>query len=112
MQGGKLRHEVVIQSPTGTRDAFGKRDTTWNNVATVRAQVRPVTSAERYAAAQFHGAISHRVTIRYDAALANMDHSWRVLFGTRVLVLVGPPRNIDERNRTLELLCQEGMLIE
>ena len=109
MEGGKLRHTITIQSPTGSRDSYGERTTSWTNVKDVRAEIRPVSAGEQYSAFQSHGNITHRVTIRYDAALASMDASWRVLFNSRALVLVAPPRNIDERSRRWELLCNEGL---
>ena len=40
------------------------------------------------------------------------DKALRVLFGSRVLVIDGAPRNIGERNREIELLCTEGLRSE
>ena len=43
---------------------------------------------------------------------AAVDGAWRVLFGSRVLVIDGAPRNIGERSREIELLCTEGLRSE
>ena len=47
---------------------------------------------------------THLVTLDYDARI-KATHS--VLFGTRRLHIVGPPQNVDERNVTLVLPCEE-----
>lgn len=103
-----FNRRVAIQSPAGSRDAYGERTTTWSTVATVWAAVMPVSAKELIAAGAVHGEVSHRVQVRYQAALAAMDGSWRILLGSRVLVLVGPPRNLNEGNRILEFTCAEG----
>jgi SPP1 family predicted phage head-tail adaptor len=109
MEAGKLRQRVTVQSPTGTQDAVGERTTTWSDVAEVWASVEPITAREQFLAGQMQASTTHRIRLRYAAALAAMDGSWRVLLGARVFVLTGPPRNIDERNREWELLAVEGL---
>lgn len=108
MRAGTLRHRVILQSPAGSRDAVGERTTTWTNVATVWASVGPLTARELIAAGQPMSEVSHRVRVRHSATIAALDGSWRVLFGSRVLVIQGV-RNIDERDREYELLCSEGV---
>ena len=108
MRSGSLRHRVTLQSPAGSRDAVGERTTTWTNMATVWASVNPLSVRELLAAGQIQSEVSHRVRLRYADALAALDASWRVLFGSRVLVIQGV-RNIDERQREFELMCSEGI---
>lgn len=110
MQAGKLRHRITIQKPSTstTRDAVGEPTTPWVDVVTdYPAGVAPVSTGERHVAAQNHMAISHRVTVRYCTDIAAIDNSWRVVFEGRYLPIEGV-RNLDERNRTLELVCIEG----
>lgn len=108
MRSGSLRHRVTLQSPTGSRDAVGERTTSWTDIATVWASVGPLTTRELMAAGQPMSEVSHRVRVRYSSTIAALDASWRVLFGSRVLVIQGV-RNIDERNKEFELLCSEGV---
>jgi SPP1 family predicted phage head-tail adaptor len=103
MLSGKLRHQVILQSPGGTSDAYGERATTWTDVATVRAAVEPVGATERFHAGQQNAMRTHQVTIRY---CPGIDETCRVLFGSRALVIVGV-RNLDEKNVTLMLDCVE-----
>lgn len=108
---GELRHRVSLQSPGGSRDALGERTTSWTTVATRWAKVEPFTARELFAAGQAQSEVSQRVWVRHDAAIAALDASWRVLFGSRVLVIDGV-RNHEERDRWLELLCSEGLRSE
>lgn len=112
MRAGTLRHRVTLQSPTGTRDSYGQRTTTWDDVATVWASIEQLDERERFAAAQLQASATHRVRVRYETALAAINATWRVLFGERVFVLAGPPNNVGERGLTLELLCTEGERVE
>ena len=103
---------VSLQSPGGASDAYGERVTTWTTVATVWAAIMPLGARELLAAGAIHGELTHRVQVRYSPAIAAADSSWRLLYGSRVLVLTGPPRNINEGNRIIEFLCAEGLVDE
>lgn len=65
---------VQIQSPGGTSDAYGERATTWTTVATVWAAIMQpafsIGARELLAAGALHGELTHRVQVRYTAALA------------------------------------------
>lgn len=108
----QLNKRITVQSPAGNRDAYGERTTTWTDVATVWAAVMPLSARELQAGGAIHGELTHKVQVRYSAALAAADASWRIMFGARILVLTGPVRNINEGNRVLEFLCAEGLVEE
>jgi SPP1 family predicted phage head-tail adaptor len=109
MRAGKLRHRVTVQSPAGTRDAVGERQTTWTDVAAnVPASIEPLAAREQFLAAQAQASTTHRVRLRYSSDLSALNASWRIKFGDRVLVIDGV-RNIEERNMEFELLCTEGL---
>lgn len=100
--------KIILQSPTGSRDAIGERVTTWTNVATVWAEISPLSVRDLLAAGQTQSEVTHRVRVRYAASIAAIDSSWRVLYGTRVFVISGV-RNINEAGLEFELLCSEGL---
>lgn len=104
LRAGLLNRRVTLQSPTRTPDGRGGYTTAWNDVATLWARVEPVSTGERVAAAQVQGEISHRVTIRHRAGITT---DMRLLYGTRALAIVGPPRDIEERHEAIELVCNE-----
>ena len=99
---------IILQSPTGSRDAIGERVTTWTNVATVWAEISPLSVRDLLAAGQVQSEVTHRVRVRYESTIAAIDSSWRVLYGARVFVITGV-RNINESDREFELLCSEGL---
>ena len=105
---GTLRHLVTLQSPKGTRDAVGERVTTFEDVATVYANVAPLSSQEQFLAAQRKSSNTHTITVRYSSAISAVDASWRVKYGPRIFVIDGVT-NIDELNELFELRCTEGL---
>ena len=110
MRAGRLRHRITLQSPSGSQDALGERTTTWTDAcAPVWAAIEPLRASEVFAAAQNQASTTHRIQIRYDSSNSEIDSSWRVKFGDRIFTIDGPPRNFNEKNRTLELLCTEGL---
>ena len=82
----------------------------WTSVATVWASVEPLSGREALIAAQLHASTTHKIVIRYQSALSALAASWRVLWGARVFDII-ERRNLDERKRTLELICVEGLAI-
>lgn len=112
IRAGDLRHELVLRSPaTGTRDGFGERGIAWTTVATVYGKVEPLSTEQRFLAQQAQSQTTHLVTVRYCDAIAAIDSSWSVLYGSRVLTINGV-RNTEERNRVYELDCSEGLVEE
>ena len=103
MNIGKLRHEIIIQSYTTVPDVIGHPVKTWTTRDTVWAWVRPMSGREIMSAQQPVGEITHKVTIRYQSAIAVTD---RIKFGTRYFDInfIG---NYDERNEFMEIMCKE-----
>lgn len=104
MRAGLLRHEVTLESP-GTRvdDGYGGGSVTDTVVATVWAEIEPLTGYELFQAAQFNPTVNYRITIRY---YPGIRPSWKVKYGTRVFDIKSVA-NLDERNRTIEMMCEE-----
>lgn len=101
---GKLRHRIVIEQPTKTRDPYGAEVETWTPFATVWAAVEPLRGREFFAAQQVNAEVTHRVTLRY---IPGVIRAMRVTFKGRILDMVSPPINVDERNQELQLMCVE-----
>ena len=103
MQAGKLRHVIKIQAPETGRNAVGETVTQWVDFAVVPASIEPISSTEQFTAQQFLPEITHKIRIRY---MPGISHKYRILYNGRVFE-IAPPRNIDERNRELEILARE-----
>lgn len=110
MKAGTLRHTVTIQQRSATIDAVGDVSDSWSTVITARAEIRPLNARELFAAQATQSEVTHQVTVRYRAELANPKAAatYRVLFGARVFDVHGV-MNIDERNREVRMLCSEGL---
>lgn len=95
----EIQDKVDTQTPTGFTSA-------WVTVAEAWAAIEPAaaTSAERLVASTTQAPATHLVTLDYDARIKAKQS---VLFGTRRLHIVGPPQNVDERDVTLVLSCEE-----
>ena len=105
LNAGELRDYIRLQKPTYTTDDAGAvMPTTWTTQASVWAKVEPLSDSMSAQAAQAFGSISHRVTIRYYSGITS---GWRMLYGSRVLDVVGPPRDVEERHVYMELRCNE-----
>jgi SPP1 family predicted phage head-tail adaptor len=106
----RMNRKITIQSPAGSRNSVGERTTTWTTVLTnISAAIEPLTANQRYAMSQEQGEITHRILTRYRSALSSMDHSWRIMYGSRIFTMVGPPINKDEADEILQFLCSEGL---
>lgn len=65
LAAGTLRHSVTLQRPVVVSSPYGERETSWQDVATVRADFHPLSAREFVAAQQLQAQVSARVVIRY-----------------------------------------------
>jgi SPP1 family predicted phage head-tail adaptor len=104
MDISKMRHRITIQKDDGTgNDGGGNVVANWVDVATVWAQITPM-SADIRQAGQDMQQLTHTVKIRYRN---DVNHAMRFLFNNRVLD-IKHIKNVDERNRELQVTCIEG----
>ncbi len=105
---GELRHRLVIQAERSTGDGGCGQSDPWADpvtVATVWGKVEPLTGAERLRAMQIEDRLSHRIVIRHRPGITP---AMRIVFGSRVFN-IRAAINREERDRFLELLCEEGV---
>ena len=111
MNPGQLKQRITLQRPGGSRDVLGERTTTWTDVATVWARIRPLSTREAAIAGQQQSSASHAVDIRYSSLVSTIDATWRVKYGARILVIDGVLNN-EEANEKFVLYCTEGLRSE
>ncbi|WJM83217.1 phage head closure protein [Pectobacterium brasiliense] len=110
MKAGGLRHRVTIQNFTTIRDAGGQPIETWNDGATVWAEVSPISGRELVAS----GAVSAEATIRVwmrfrrDVSAASRLLCLNGPFKGLTLDIIGPPIP-DGKCTRLEILCKQGV---
>lgn len=111
-RAGAFRHRVTVKRPSAnrTKDAGGREVPDYDIVAEdVPARINELAGRSAFIAAQRQSEATHEVGLRYMPALADIEGSWIVEFGTRVFVQDAPARNPGERNRELILTCTEGV---
>ena len=108
MRAGPLRHQITLQRRSRAGDTFGdSRGTdTWTDLATVRADVRPLRGREFFEAQQVKSEVTHKVVMRYCSDLADLSPKDRIKFGTRYLDILSV-LNMGERDRVIEVMARE-----
>lgn len=107
---GQMRHRVDIQQPIdGAQDTTtGATAITWTALATGRkipAKISPSMGKEFWQGQQIQDTITHTVIMRHRS---DVTAKMRLVFGTRVLSIQGPPQNWDELGQWMVLRCTEG----
>ena len=103
MKSGELRHEIEIQEKTLTSDGMGGSTETWTKKLTTRAAIWPIKGKEALEAMKLDTKITHRVRMRYRSGITSL---MRISYDSR-LFEIKSIINPDERNISLELLCEE-----
>ena len=100
---GAMRERVTLQTRTPTIGAIGNATFTWADVATMWAQVRPVSARERFVAERLAAEGIYEIVIRWRTGI---DPSVRFTWRTRTLN-VKQILNTDERRRFLTILAMD-----
>lgn len=99
MNPGLHRHFVTLANRSSVTDD-----------PTAALQLSPPTdwvAIQPYApSGDVSSAVTHQVTMRYRPDVSQFTV---ITFGTRHLLVMGPPQNVDERNLELRLLCNEAV---
>ena len=98
MNAGTLRHLATIEEPSDSAAL------PWATFGTAHVALDPLSSREIFSMQAIDTTVTHRVRMRYRAGVTA---KMRLAIGTRRFRIVGPPRNLEERNRELELFVEE-----
>jgi len=104
---GKMRYRVKVENATNTRDAGGGMSQNYTAVTFIYANIKPVNANSSYRQGMVQEKVTHEVTMRY---MKNIGTNSRISYGTRLFDIKGIV-NVDERDRFLKLLCEEGVAI-
>lgn len=107
MQAGKLRHRVTIQEPVKVQNhETGSVNNSWRDVATVWAEVSPLSAREFVAAQASQGEVTTRIVIRYRAGVTRKH---RILFRGGIYNIEGVLPDPKSGREYLTLPCSEGV---
>jgi SPP1 family predicted phage head-tail adaptor len=107
ISAGKLRNKISIQRKTRTPDGGGGWSDTWAEIHNISAYIKPVSGNEVFVAMRIQASITHDIMIRY---LDDVKASDRIVFKER-LFNIQSVINIEERNRWLQMRCEEGVAV-
>lgn len=99
----RLRHRMQLQTYSEIQDDTHKTLKTWTTLSTVFAEIVPVKGYTTFNTQQIEQTITHKITIRYQDFITS--ELWLLMNSRRFRIR--NIRNILERNRFLEMLCEE-----
>lgn len=86
MDAGKLDRRITIERATVTTDVLGGEVLTWGTLATVWAQVIPVSDGERWRAEEVAATATHWFRIRWGVGVMPTD---RIVYEGDVYLISG-----------------------
>ena len=113
IRAGALRHRVNVrrEKPPAVYATRGRLQSNPETVATAWAEIVPLRGSEAFFSRQLSEIVTHQVTLRYNADIAAIESSWWLEWSTNSFtgrrLNIGAVRNVDERNKVIELLCGE-----
>lgn len=105
LDAGRLSHRITLQAAVTSRDEFGGVAHTWTPVATVWAEIVPLSGREFVAAQAAQAGVTTRITIRYRDGVTP---SMRILHDgvTYSIKAVLPDPTL---RRHITLMCEQGV---
>lgn len=106
----QAKHVIQFQQVSETGDSLGDTTRSWATVITAFASITPVSGREVLYSQQLQAPHTHKIKVRYNALLMPPEAGCklRIQFGSRLFNIV-QIRNLEEDNRFIELLAQEGV---
>lgn len=106
----RLNKRITLQEEVKTPDGAGGYSLSWRDIATVWAEIKPLSANkgdEAFVSMQQEGRSYAIITIRHRE---DVTHKLRILYGLRLFNIISVT-NPDEANVYLELLVAEGVAI-
>jgi SPP1 family predicted phage head-tail adaptor len=105
MASSRLKHRLSLQQEVLSSDGMGGYVKTWEVLAELWAEIRPLGGLEVFFSGQLNARATHKIRLRYRSGVTS---AMRLVFGERVFN-IRSVHNIDEKNDMLELLVEEGV---
>ncbi len=107
---GDLQRRIKIQLRDSAPDSFGAPEYTWTDVATVWANVQPLSGKKLENAKRVASEVSHEIVIRYNKNFSDtkVASKYRVIYRNRILD-VHAILNDGESDVYMSMLASEGV---
>ena len=103
MEIGRLRHRITLMRQVNEINDYGATMTKWKSIATVWAEVKPLSGREYFSAQQVQSEITTQIWLRY---IEGIKPTMKVKFGKREFEILSV-LNTQERDVSLQLMCKE-----
>lgn len=100
MRCGDLNRTLLFQAPSGSPVA-------WTTIFTCKGAVWPLSSIESIQALAAGGVITSKIRIRYRPV--SIKPTWRILNGSTIYSIIGPPINLGGSNTFYEIKIKEAI---
>jgi SPP1 family predicted phage head-tail adaptor len=97
---GDLNRTLLFQAPSGS-------PVTWTTIFTCKGAVWSLSSNESLQALALGGTITGKIRIRYRPV--QIKATWRILSGSTIYSIVGPPINLSGKNEYYEIRIKEAV---
>ena len=110
ISAGMLTRRIKIQRPNTIKDSVGAPCRSWLDVATVWADIQPLSGKEAVIANRISAELSHQIIVRYQSLFDNPQQvaQMRVLYKARIFN-IHSALNEDEKRTQIILLASEGL---
>ena len=102
---GRLNQRIVLQQSVRTSDGAGGASVTWQDIATLWAEIIAIRSTETFTHDKLEPNNIYVVTMRYRADITT---KMRFMLGSRILLITGI-RNVDEEKQILKIDVREEL---
>jgi SPP1 family predicted phage head-tail adaptor len=111
MDIGRLNQRITVQQRTLTLDGYGQELNTWTNVATVWANVKPISGREKMRGMAIESQLTHTVLVRYREAFMppKTVDAYRINYEGRIFNITAA-RDLEEDREYIIFDCTEGSL--
>lgn len=110
ISAGMLTRRIKIQRPSTIKDSVGAPCRSWLDVATVWADIQPLSGKEAVIANRISAELSHQIIVRYQSLFDSPQQvaQMRVLYKARIFN-IHSALNEDEKRTQIILLASEGL---
>ena len=110
VSAGMLTRRIQIERPSTLKDSLGAPSRTWIHVATVWADISPLSGREAVIANRISAEVTHQITVRCQSVFDNpqLVAQMRVLYKSRIFN-IHSALNEDEKRTQIILLASEGL---
>jgi SPP1 family predicted phage head-tail adaptor len=110
ISAGMLTRRIKIQRPSTIKDSVGAPCRSWLDVATVWADIQPLSGKKAVIANRISAELSHQIIVRYQSLYDNPQQvaQMRVLYKARIFN-IHSALNEDEKRTQIILLASEGL---